>query len=205
MALPSILGCRPFPFSTWITLCLSLLACKVFCWKVFYSLWGVPLFITGCFPLIAFIVSIFHFFVVLITVCLGVVLFQLILLGALCASWTWMSVSFPRLGMFSAVNTSSKFFASFSLSSETPIMWILLFLMLSYRSFKVSSFLKILFSVQLKWFPSTLSSSSLIPLSVWSNLLLIPSGVFFPFGYCVLQLCLAIFLWAGQNSDRQQQ
>ena len=122
MALPSILGCRPFPFSTWITLCLSLLACKVFCWKVFYSLWGVPLFITGCFPLIAFIVSIFHFFVVLITVCLGVVLFQLILLGALCASWTWMSVSFPRLGMFSAVNTSSKFFASFSLSLLRPLL-----------------------------------------------------------------------------------
>lgn len=41
--------------------------------------------------------------------------------------------------------------------------------MLSYRSCKVSSFLKILFLFNLR-FPSTLSSSSLIPLSVWSNL-----------------------------------
>ena len=51
--------------------------------------------------------------------------------------------------------------------------------MLSYRSLKLSSFLKILFPVQLKWFPLTLSSSSLIPLFVWSNLLLVPSGVSF--------------------------
>jgi len=75
-------------------------------------------------------------------------------------------------------------------------MWISLFLMLSCRSLKLSSFLKILFSVQLKWFPLTLSSSSLIPLSVWSNLLLIPSGVFFPFSCCVLQLWLFFMSWA---------
>ena len=195
IALPSIFGCRPFSFSTWITLCLSLLACKVFCWKVCYSLWGVPLFITGCFPLIAFI----FFFVILITVCLGVVLFQLILICVL--PGLGCLFPFPGSGSFQLLSHQVSFFLlSLCLSStyETAMMWISLFLMLSCRSLKLSSFLKILFSVQLKWFPLTLSSSSLIPLSVWTNLLLIPSGVFFPFSCCVLQLCLAIFYELGR-------
>ena len=45
----------------------------------------------------------------------------------------------------------------------------------------------LLFSVQLGWLEDTsLSFSSLICSSVSSNLLLIPSGVFFSFSYCIL-------------------
>ena len=59
---------------------------------------------------------------------------------------------FPRLGKFSSIITSSIFSALFFLS-ETTIMWILVCLMLSLRSRKLSSFLFILFSCQLSWFP----------------------------------------------------
>ena len=50
----------------------------------------------------------------LITVCLGVVFFGLILFGNLDTSWTWMSISFPSLGMFSTIISSkcSLFFRS---------------------------------------------------------------------------------------------
>ena len=45
-------------------------------------------------------------FAVLITVCLGVVFFGLILFGNLNTSWTWMSISFPSSGMFSTIISS---------------------------------------------------------------------------------------------------
>ena len=60
------------------------------------SLMGVPLYVICCFSLAAFNI-LFLFFGISIAVCLGVVLFGLILFGTLCASWTLMSVSFPRL------------------------------------------------------------------------------------------------------------
>ena len=44
---------------------------------------------------------------------------RFMLLGALCASWTWMSVFFLRLGKFSAITFSSKF----SLKKNYLFIW----------------------------------------------------------------------------------
>lgn len=61
-------------------------------------------------------------------------------------SWSWISVSFPRVGMFSAITSSNKFSILFFLSpSGTLKIWSLLHLMLSKRSLKLSSFFKTLF------------------------------------------------------------
>ena len=61
----------------------------------------------------------------------------------LCASWTWVAVSFPMLGKFSTIISSNIFSCPFSLPSPsgTPIMRMLLRLMLSQRSHRLSSFL----------------------------------------------------------------
>ena len=45
-------------------------------------------------------------FAILIAICLGLFLFELILYGTLGASWTLMSVFFPRLGKFSVIMSS---------------------------------------------------------------------------------------------------
>ena len=58
-------------------------------------------------------------FVPLITMGLGVFLLRFILHGAFSASWTWVTISFPTLGKFSAL-TSSKISSGPSFfSSET--------------------------------------------------------------------------------------
>ena len=100
---------------------------------------GSSLYVTYCLSLATFnIPSLSLIFTILTTVCLGVFFFGLTPFGTLCASWTWMSISFPRLGKFATLRYSSIFSASFSLSppSGTPIM-----LMLFQRSLKWSSFL----------------------------------------------------------------
>ena len=89
------------PFITFNMSCHSLLACRFSAEKSADSLMGVPFYVTCCFPLSAFnILSLYLIFAILITMCLGVFLFGLILYGTLCASWTWMSVSFSRLEKF---------------------------------------------------------------------------------------------------------
>ena len=104
--------------------CHSLLDCRPFAENSVDSLMGVLLHVTFAFSLAAF--NIFSFsliFVILITVYLGVVLFGLIPFGTVHAFWTWVFVSFPRLGMFSAIIVSNMFSAPFSFSSSgTPIM-----------------------------------------------------------------------------------
>ena len=121
-------------------------------------LMGVLLYIPCCFPLAAFnILSLSLIFAILMTMCLGVVFFGLILFGALCAFWAWISVSFPKLGKFSVIMSSNMFSAPYSLSSPsgTSIMWILVHLMLSHQSLKTVfiSVFSFLFSAQLQWFP----------------------------------------------------
>ena len=171
-----------FPFITLNISCHSLLACRVSAEKSADSLMGVPLYVTSCFSLAVFnILSLSLIFAILIT-CLSVILFGLILFGTLCSSWTWMSVSSPRLGKTSAIMSSSMFSVPFSLSSPsgTRIMQMLVCLILSQKSLKLSSFFKICFSFfSSAWVVSTALSFSLLFYSpVSSNLLLIPSSVF---------------------------
>ena len=112
-------------------------------------------------------------FAILITVSLSVDFFGFILFRTLCASWTWISVSFYRLRTFSAIISSNKCSAPFSLFSPfgTPIMQMLVCLMLSQKSLKLFSFLKMLFSFFCSaWVIfTTLSSRSLICSSVSST------------------------------------
>ena len=71
-------------------------------------------------------------FTSLITMCLGVFLLGFILPGTLCASWTWLTASFPKLGTFSAIISSNIVSDPFSLFSFwDPIMQMLVHLMLS--------------------------------------------------------------------------
>ena len=61
----------------------------------------------------------------------------LILMGVLCASWVWMSVSFLRLRKFSAIISSNKLSACPSSSlffSGSPMLQMLLYLVVSLSS-----------------------------------------------------------------------
>ena len=72
---------------------------------------GFPLHVTCCFSLAAFnILSLCLVFVSLNTICLAVFLLEFTLFGALCASWTWLIISFFMLGKFSTI-ISSKYFS----------------------------------------------------------------------------------------------
>ena len=108
--------------------CHSLLACRVSVAKSADSLMGVPLYVICCFSLVAFnILSLTLIFVSLITVCLGVFPLGFILPETLCASWTWLTISFPMFRNFSAIISSNIFSCPFSLSSPsgTPIIQML--------------------------------------------------------------------------------
>ena len=86
-------------------------------------------------------------FVNLINMCLGVFRLGFILFGTLWVSWTWVAISFPILGKFSAIISSSIFSWPFFLSSSsgTPMIQMLGHFTLSQRSLRLSSFLFILF------------------------------------------------------------
>ena len=79
-----ILGCRFFPFITLNVSCHSLLACRVSVEKSADSLMGIPLYVICHFSLVAFdILPLYLIFVSLITMYLGVLLFEFILPGTL--------------------------------------------------------------------------------------------------------------------------
>ena len=111
------------------------------------ALW-FPLYVTCCFSVAAFrILSLSVILDISIIMFLSVGQFGLILFGALCASHTWLSVCFLRLGKFSAIISSNRSSAPMSLSSPgTPIIQGLVLLKLSQRSLKLSSFYFIFFS-----------------------------------------------------------
>ena len=112
---------------------------------------GVPLNVICHFSPIAFnILYLSLIFVSLITVYLSVFILGFILPGTLCASWTWLTVSFPMLGTFSAITSSNIFSGPFSLLLlGPPILQMLAHLMLSQRSLRWSTyfFFVILFSI----------------------------------------------------------
>ena len=102
---------------------------------------GIPLCVICCFSLAAFnICSLCLIFVNLINMCLGVFHLGFILFGTLGVSWTWVIISFPILGKFSTIISSSIFSWSFFLSSSsgTPMIQILRHLTLSWRSLRLS-------------------------------------------------------------------
>ena len=142
------------------------------------------MYVTCCFSLAAFnILSFYLVFGSLIIMCLGVFLLGFILYGTLCASWTWLTISFSRLGKFSTIISSKVFLYLFffSSSSGTSIFQMLMYLILSQRSLRLSSVLFILFTLfcSSEVFSTILSSSSLICSPASEILLLIPSRVFF--------------------------
>ena len=96
---------------------------------------GFSLYVTCCFSLAAFsILYLCLVFVSLISMCLGVFLLGFILYGTLCASWTWLTISFSMLGKFSIIISSKIFsYPFFFFSSGTPIIQILVHLILSQR------------------------------------------------------------------------
>ena len=111
---------------------------------------GIPLYVIFCFSLASFnIFSLNLIFVSLINMCLGVFLLGFILYETLCTSWTWVTISFPMLGKFSTIISSNIFSDSFFFSScsRAPIIQMLVHLMLSQRSLRLSSILFILFSL----------------------------------------------------------
>jgi len=110
------------------------------------SLWESSCVIC-CFSLAAFnICSLCLIFFNLINMCLGVFHLGFILFGTLWVSWTWIPNSFPILGKFSTIITSSIFSWPFffSSSSGTPLTRMWGHLALSQRSLRLSSFLLIL-------------------------------------------------------------
>ena len=144
---------------------------------------GVPLYVICCFSFPAFnIFSLYLIFDSLINMCLGMFLLGFILYGTLCSSWTWLTISFHILGKFSTIIYSNIFSVPFfsSSSSGTPIIRMLVCLMLSQRSLRLSSILFILFSLfcSAVFIYSILSSRSLIRSSASVILLLILSREF---------------------------
>ena len=150
----------------------------------------IPLCVICCFSLAAFnICSLCLIFVNLINMSLGVFRLGFILFGTLWVSWTWVIISFPILGKFSTIISSSIFSWTFFLSSSsgTPMIQMLRHLTLSQRSLRLSSFLLIHFSffLSVSFISTILSSTSLILFSISLILssasvilLLVPSRVF---------------------------
>ena len=132
--------------------------------------------------------------------CLGVFCLGFILFGTLWVSWTWVIISFPILGKFSTIISSSILSWPFFLSSfGTPMIQMLGHLALSQRSLSLSSFPLILFSFFLfaSFIYTILSSTSLIISFASVILLLVPSRVFL-----ISFIALLIIYWLFFISSR---
>ena len=79
---------------------------------------GLPLCVISDLSLVAFnILSLSLIFVSLITMCFGVLLLGFILPKTLCASQTWLTISFPIFWKFLSIISSKIFSGPFCLSS----------------------------------------------------------------------------------------
>ena len=167
----SNLGCIFFPFST------SFLACTVSAARSAVKRMGFPLYFTCCFSLAAFNVLSCLVFVGLISMCLGMFLFEFILYGTLFASWTWLTISFSLLGKFPTIISSKVFsYPFFFSSSQTPIIQMLVPLILFQMSLdypQFFSFLLLYCALQKLFLPFYLPAHLFILLQI-----LIPSRVF---------------------------
>ena len=116
----SNLGCRFSPFDTLNTSCHFPLACRISAERSAVKHMEFPLYVICCFYLAAFnILSLFLFFVSLISMCLDMFFLGSILYGILCASWIWLIISFSMLGKFSMIISSKIFSYSFFFSSSS--------------------------------------------------------------------------------------
>ena len=143
---------------------------------------GIPLCAIYCFSLAAFnICSLCLIFVNLINMCFGVFRLGFILFGTLWVSWTWVIISFPILGKFSTIISSSIFSWSFFLSSSSGTPYnanVCAFDMVPEVSeTSLSSFHSFTLFYSSEVISTILSSSSLIHPSASDILLLIPSRV----------------------------
>ena len=151
----SNLGCIFFPLSTLNISCHFLLACRVSAERSALSILLVLIpwiyLFTRCFSLAASsfnILSLCLLFVSLISMCLGVFLLEFIQYGTLCSSWNWLAISFGMLGKFSTIISSKIFSYPLFLSSYgTLIIWMLVHLICSQRSLRLSSVLFIPFTL----------------------------------------------------------
>ena len=107
----------------WRLMLCHLLRLQIFFARSAVNLMGIPLSVICCFSLAAFnMFSLYLIFDSLINMCLGMFLLGIILYGTLCASRTWLTISFPILGNFSTIISSNIFSVPlfFSSSSGTP-------------------------------------------------------------------------------------
>ena len=168
----------PFHYFKYITP--FLLACRVSVEKSADSLIGVPLYIC-LFSLVSFnILSLI--FVSLATMCLIVFLLGFILTETHCACWTWLPISFLVVGKFSATISSNIISGLLFLSSPSGIliMQMLVHLTLSQKSFRLTLFIFIHFSIfcSAAVTSTILSTKSCVCSSASVILLLIASSVF---------------------------
>ena len=136
----SNLGCRFFPFSTLNISCHSLLACRVSAERSAVKRMGFPLYVTCCFSLAVFnILSLCLVFVIFISKCLGVFLLGLSCMGFFVPLGLERLFPFPCWGNFQ-LQSLQKFFhtLSFSLLMGLPIIRMLVCLILSQRSLRLS-------------------------------------------------------------------
>ena len=136
----SNLGCRFFPFITLYMSCHSLLACRVSAERTAVNLMGIPLCVICCFSLAVF--NIFSLYLIsdsLINMYLGMFLLGYFLYVTLCFLDLidyFLSHIREVFNIISSNIFSVPFF--FSSSSGTTIMWMLVCLILSQRSLRLS-------------------------------------------------------------------
>ena len=117
--------------------------------------------------------------------CFSMFLLGFILPGTLCTSWTWLTISFPMLGIFSVIISLNILLGHFSLPfpSGNPIMQMLVCLTLSQMSLRLYSFSFFFILFSIFCFTTViyiiLSSRSLICSSASVILLLVLSRVLF--------------------------
>ena len=145
----SNLGFRFFPLSTLNISCHSLLACRVSAERLAVKCMGFPLYVTCCFSLAIFNnLVLWLVFASLISMCFGVSPRVYHVWDSLCLLDLIVYFLFI-LGKFSTIISSKFFWYSFYVSSSSgiPIIQMLVHLISSLKSLRLSSVLSILFTL----------------------------------------------------------